>query len=57
MTVKMLARARPAPIPARPHAMPVNPSIGCLATAARAKQTAVTSGTPITPSAMFCPEK
>ena len=37
--------------------MATNPSIGCLATAARPKQTAASSGTAIAPIAMFCPEK
>ena len=42
---------------ARPIAMVTNPSIGCLATTARTNPTAVTSGTAITPYAVFCPEK
>ena len=56
-TLKMLLRARPAPVPARTTAAAMNPYAGCLAAAARPKDTAMNSGTPITPSAMFWPEK
>ena len=38
VAVKMLLRARPAPIPARSTAMARNPSAGCPATAARPKE-------------------
>src|ERR1017187_5242472 len=56
MTVKMLLRARAAPSPARSTAMPRNPYSSRPATAARPKEIAVSSGTAITPSAMFWPE-
>ena len=56
-TVKMLLRARAAPSPARPTAVPRNPNPGRPTTAARPKETAVSSGTAITPSTMSWPEK